>query len=494
MFDAFKPQAKPKELRPHQVKALDMLRSSFGKGNKRTVMQAPTGFGKTVTASEIIQGATAKGKRVMFTVPRISLIDQAVTEFEGQGIDHIGVIQADHPRGDLTAPVQVASVDTLARRSIDWKPDLVIVDECHFTAKSIDKMMSDLDRVHFVGLSATPWAKGMGRFWQDLCIPVTICELIEMGFLSQFTAYAPDIPDMSGVKKTAGEYQEAGSADAMSDKKLIASILETWLDKGGNRPTLAFGVNCAHAQAMQAEFEAAGISTGYCDAFTDRVQMGRLERQFRAGEIKVVWSVRKLTTGVDWPVSCIIDAAPTASEMLHVQKIGRGLRVNEGSEDCLILDHAGNSLRLGLVTDIHHEKLDDSEKGEKQRKPVAEKLPKECANCGALHAGKVCPFCGHERKPQPDVDVEDGELVELTSKTKPPTKEEKQRWYSGLIWLGRQRGYKNGWAANKYRDKFGVWPRSLEVVPVAADAEIMNWVKSRAIAYAKKQEKIKAKR
>lgn len=489
MFDAFKPASQAKELRPHQVKALDMLRSSFGKGNRRTVLQMPTGAGKTVTAAKIMEGSLAKGKKVMFTVPRISLVNQAVGEFEGQGIGHIGVIQADHPRADLTAPVQVASVDTLARRAMSWVPDVVIVDECHFTARVVYQMMLDMPKAHFVGLSATPWAKGMGRHWQDLCISITIGELIDAGYLSRFTAYAPDVPDLSGVKKTAGEYQEAGSAAAMADGKLVASILETWLEKGGNRPTLAFGVNCAHAQAMQAEFEAAGIATGYCDAFTDRVSMGRLERQFRAGEVKVVWSVRKLTTGVDWPVSCIIDAAPTASEMLHVQKIGRGLRVNPGSEDCLILDHAGNSIRLGLVTDICHDTLDTSEKGEQAARVKAEKLPKQCANCGALHAGKVCPFCGHERKPVPGVETEDGELVELTGKNKPPSKEEKQAWYSGLRTIQISKGRSAGWLAHAYRDRFGVWPKGLSEVAGVATTEMWNYVKAKDIRFAKGREK-----
>jgi len=124
-----------------------------------------------------------------------------------------------------------------------------------------------------------------------------------------------------------------------------------------------------------------------------------------------------MITGVDLPVSCIIDAAPTRSEMLHVQKIGRGLRVNPGTEDCIILDHAGNSLRLGLVTDIHHTSLDFSKSGEKsQRKAGADKLPKPCIECEALHSGKTCPSCGNERKPVVGVQTADGELVEITGR------------------------------------------------------------------------------
>lgn len=480
--------AQAKELRPHQVKALDMIRQSLGLGNRRTVLQMPTGSGKTYTAAAMIQGALAKGRSVLFTVPRITLVDQAVREFEGQGIRHIGVIQADHPRRDDLAPVQVASVDTLARRGLPEKPGLAIIDEAHLRSVAVERMAADWPDLHMVGLSATPWAKGMGRLWQDLQIPITMQELVDQGYLSQFVVYAPDVPDLSGVKTLAGDYHEGDAAEAMSEGKLVANVVQTWLERGEGRPTLVFGVNRAHAQTLQAEFERAGVAAGYCDAYTDRAEMQLYANRFRDGEYQVFCSVRKLTTGVDWAVSCIVDAAPTKSEALHVQKIGRGMRVNPGTEDLIVLDHAGNSLRLGLVTDIHHATLDATERGKQEVRAKAEKLPKECANCGALHAGKVCPFCGHERKPVSGVETVDGELIEVTGKVKPATKEEKQRWYSGLLWISAQRGYSSGWAAHKYREKFTVWPRLLDDKAVQPAQDIQNWVKSRQIAFAKKRQ------
>src|SRR3546814_17225460 len=117
-----------------------------------------------------------------------------------------------------------------------------------------------------------------------------------------------------------------------------------------------------------------------------------------SGEIRIACSVRTLTTGIDWPVACIVDAAPTRSEMLHVQKIGRGLRVNPPWEDCIILDHSDNTLRLGMATDIHHGTLDDG-----KPKPAAERerkapLPKECGACGFIKPGseerRVGKECG----------------------------------------------------------------------------------------------------
>lgn len=486
-FESGSDFSKKKELRPHQVKAINLVRNSLGKGFKRIVCQAATGFGKTLTASHIIEGALAKGNRVIFTAPAISLIDQTVEAFEAEGIRDIGVMQASHPRTDPDAKVQVCSVQTLARRDVP-SAALVIVDECHLRAKVIERLMKDRPDVFFIGLSATPWSKGMGLLWQDMVTPCTIMELIDGGYLSKFTAFAPDIPDMSNVPVSKGDYTEAGAAEVMEGSALMASVVDTWLEKGENRPTLLFGVNCAHAAQLYDAFQRAGVAAAYVDAYTDVIERKLIERRFRSGEVKVACSVRTLTTGVDWPVSCIIDAAPTKSKMLHVQKIGRGLRVNKGTEDLLILDHAGNSLRLGLVTDISQTTLDKTKPGEKQKPEGKEKLPKECANCAALHTGLTCPFCGHERKPVAGVETVDGELIELTparTKSEKASKEEKQAFYSKALWMADSRGYKPGWAANKYRERFNVWPRGLEESRTAPDQAFLNWEKSRRIAFAK---------
>ncbi|MCE6961151.1 DEAD/DEAH box helicase [Cereibacter sphaeroides] len=495
MFDLISqsnPAPQPKELRPHQVRAVEMIRASLAKGNRRVVCQGPTGFGKTLTAAKIIDAALAKQKKVIFTAPAISLIDQTVEAFENEGIRDIGVMQANHPRTDRLAKLQVASVQTLARREI---PDaaLILVDECHLGFHVIHRLMDERPDVFFIGLSATPWAKAMGLRWQDLVIPVTIGELIEGGWLSQFVVYAPDVPDLRGLKVQAGDFAEAQLADVMGDAKLVGNVAQTWLAKGEDRPTLCFAVNRAHAAQLQAQFERQGVAAAYVDGETDAVERQRLNRLFREGCIKVICSVRTMITGVDLPVSCIIDAAPTKSEMLHVQKIGRGLRVNPGTEDCLILDPAGNSLRLGLVTDIHHDRLDATEKGAKQeRKPKAEKLPKPCSQCGVLHAGKVCPGCGHERRPVANVEAKDGELVEVTGKKRSPTMAEKQRFWSMALWMDRDRGWRPGRARNLYRDRYGVWPRGLSDVPMFPDQAFFSFEKSRRIAYAKRKAAVRA--
>lgn len=481
----------PRPLRPHQRTAMQLLRESLIAGNKRTVLQMPTGAGKTRTAAEIINGALAKGNRVCFTVPAISLIDQTVEAFEQEGIDWLGVIQANHPRTDYGAPVQIASVQTLAARSLDVNCDVVVVDECHLRFKVISDWIARSPSKVFIGLSATPWARGMADDWQKLVCPVSMQELIDDGFLSPFRVFAPTHPDLSGVKTVAGDYHQEQLGEVMGENRLVADIVETWIKRAERRPTLVFAVDCAHARKIQEQFAAAGIAMGYCDAHVDLIERRVLFDRMAHGEIAGIVNVGTLTTGVDADVRCIVLARPTKSEMLHVQIIGRGLRTAPGKQDCLILDHADNHARLGFVTDIHHpELLTGKDKRPATRKEKGERMPRECPSCGVLKAkGGECPSCGFTPSRQSEIECEEGELIEVKPKKSEATRDAKQLFYSQLLTIAQARGRSPGWVAHAYRDKFKVWPRGLEDVCATPTAEVISWVKAKDIRFAKRRAK-----
>lgn len=370
------------ELWPHQQRTIDMLRASLGAGKRRPLVQVPTGGGKTKIAAAIVDGALRKGKRILFCVPALSLVDQTVAAFGEEAINDIGVIQGDHLLTNWAQPVQVASVQTLMRRKLP-KADVVIIDEAHVSFKFYAKWMHDpaWERIPFIGLSATPWTRGLGKHYDDLIRPTTIQGLIDGGFLSPFRVYAPSHPDLKGVRTVAGDYHEGDLADAMNKDALVADIVETWKQRGEGRPTLCFAVDRAHAKALQRQFNEAGVPAGYVDAHVPPNERAAIQRRFHAGELRVVCNVGCLTTGVDWDVRCIILARPTKSEMLFVQMIGRGLRTKPGKDFCTVLDHSDTHLRLGFVTDIHHERLDDGKKQEAAPREVKETLPKECPSC-----------------------------------------------------------------------------------------------------------------
>lgn len=485
-------------LRPHQGQAIEMLRQSLLRGCNRVVLQAPTGWGKTRVAAEIINSAQAKGKRVVFCVPAISLIDQTLKAFYDDGVLDMGVIQANHVETDWSRPVQVASVQTLRRRRHP-RADLVLIDEVHRWFDHYAKWMADPDwqRVPFIGLSATPWTRGLGKHFQDLIVSGTTRELIDSEFLAPFRVFAPSHPDLSEVKTVAGDYHEGQLAEAMNKQPLVADIVQTWIDRGEGRPTLCFGVDCPHAKHIQQRFMAAGIACGYQDAHTPDDERADIRRRFHNGELKIVSNVGTLTTGVDWDVRCIILARPTKSEMLFVQIIGRGLRTAPGKQDCLILDHSDTHLRLGFVTDIRHDKLDDG-KPKAPAKQRSEPLPKECPKCAYLRPAKVgvCPACGFKPEPKSNVETLDGELTELRGKGKKDAPSGFVRLQGRLIpcadFFGqlkrhaRERGYREGWAANQYRAKTGTWPNYYrDAAEREVCLEVASWIRSRQIAFAK---------
>jgi len=500
----------PKELRPYQEEALQAIRQTVAQKVYRLVCQAPTGSGKTLVAATIVNGAQRKGNRLTFVVPSISLIDQTVEMFYAEGIRDIGVIQADHPMTDWAKPIQVASIQTIRSRGVYPESAVVVIDECHQLHKEHISWLQhpEWQSVPFIGLSATPWTRGLGRYFQSLLIMSTTKELIELGYLSPFRVYAADHPNLTGVKTVAGDYHEGQLSRVMQDAPLVANVVETWRKLWNKDKTLLFAVDCAHAQMLQERFTDAGISCAYQDAHTSSADRADIKRGFHNGTYKVVANIGTLTTGVDWDVRCLQLARPTKSEMLFVQIIGRCLRTAPGKENALILDHTDTTARLGMVTEIHHERLDDGRMKPKPAfnpKALLPALPKPCPSCAFLIpvGCKKCPECGFERKVQSDVFERDGQLVEISvdgrrkGKTSPTmfpyTYEEKRQFYLQLKAYALERAkqgkvYAPGWPKANYRDKFnGEWPAwSWEMLPPAptVGAEVRNFVRSKLMAWA----------
>ena len=461
------------------------------------ILLLPTGGGKTLLAAHAIRSALQKGKRVAFVVPALSLIDQTVAAFEAEGIHAIGVMQASHPRTDRDQPIQVCSIQTIARRK---RPDvdLVLVDEAHQLHKEIFRWMKDCPGIPFIGLSATPWARGLGKYYGDLIIAATTAGLIHDGFLVRPDAYAPSNPDLSNVGDVAGEFHQGQLGDAMDRPQITGDIVETWFQLGESRPTLCYCVNRRHAQHVSERFIEAGVAAEYMDGETPREEREETFDRFRSGETKIICNVGVLTTGIDLPnASCVIDAKPTKSKMLFVQTVGRGLRPAPGKANLIILDHAGNHLRLGLVTDIGQEHLDDGRERQSSTKTRERSapLPHTCRHCKAVipHKAKQCPACGEPVLATTRVRTADGTLVELGSLRSgaiEPTIAEQAEFFGELKWVATVRGYAQGWAAHKFKERFGFWPNNPRIraaSPREPFLKTTNWLRSRSIAFAKRR-------
>lgn len=470
-----------------QESAVQNLRISLA-SHSRSMLQAPTGFGKSVLISAVSTLAVSRNKRVNICVPSISLIDQLVDSLKVDGLKHVGVIQSNHELTDPSAPVQVCSTQSLMRRRIP-DADLVIIDEAHRWFDFYGQWMSDWNRVPFIGMSATPWTKGLGNWYQDLVIAATTGDLIGSGHLSPFRVFAPTTPDLSRCRTVADDYHRGDLSKAM--RPIVGDVVRYWLEHGENRPTLCFAVDRAHARDLLTKFREAMIPADYVDAFTPREVRAQIGARLNSGELSVVVNVGCLTTGVDWDVRCIILARPTKSEILLVQIIGRGLRTAKGKDDCLVFDHTGTHEALGTVLDIHHTRLSTAKHPlTKSVKPEAK--PTVCPECKALKEARarLCPVCGFVPARVSNVVEIEGQLDEITPKKlnrKTPAIDKRQ-FYAELLGYAKRRQFRPGWADNKYREKFGVWPNAFkDTEPETPTPVTLNWIRSRNIAWAKRR-------
>jgi len=509
------------DLRPHQVKAIDMLVAAFRAGKRRPIIQAPCGFGKTLCAARIVIGARAKGNRVVFCVPSLSLIQQTFDRFVENGIDpgDMGIIQANHAWTRPHAGIQIASVQTLQRREFPLT-DIVICDEVHLVYDVICRWQDEQPDKLFIGLSATPFSRGLAQRWDCLLKPTSMADMIAQGWLSKFKVFAPSHPDLSGVKTVAGDYQEDQLGEAMSKPKLVADVVETWCARAEGRPTIVFAVNRAHARLIHDQFEKSLVPVAYIDANTEREEREAIGRRLANREIQVVVNIGTLIVGVDWDVRCISFARPTKSEMLYIQAIGRGLRPvypkgfdpqsctdEERAAACesekgslLLLDHSDTTMRLGMVDEIDHDELLGGKKPKSESEPEEKHigLPHECEDCGCLVPPKAteCPNCGHVNRRRVNVEQLPGQLEEFQrggKRVKAPSVKDaliamgKAEVWAQIKGMSEQYNWSKGRRSHVYRDIFGVWPGyAIEDLPAKLpSSELLGWERSKRIAYAR---------
>jgi DNA repair protein RadD len=477
-------------LRPYQLESLERLRDNIRNGVRRQVLQLATGGGKTKVAAALAQLATEKSKRVWFMADRIELVDQASARFDAEQIPH-GVIQGNHFRWRPQDLVQVCTIQTVLNRSELPTPDLLIVDECHAGGKRLNDWIVTQDCV-VIGLSATPWAKGMGKIYQKLVVGATTRQLIDLGFLVDIEAWSTSAPDLTGVRVVAGEWEDKGLAKACDQPKLVGDIVSTWIEKGENRQTIAFAVDVAHSKHIVEQFRQSGVNAAHVDGYENADERRKTIQLFRQGQLKVICNVGILDKGFDVPeASCLIMARPIRSSlMLHIQQIGRVLRIADGKHNAIVLDHAGNLVRHGFPTDPLPEELDDGKKKpESERAPQDGEppMPKVCPSCKSVKPKGVlaCPKCGFEPARPNEIFHEAGELKKVERKPK-LTSMEKGDLFAQIKYVQQERKKSDGWASHKFRDITGVWPNNYkDVEPKPASDDVRNKIRSLDIAFAK---------
>lgn len=496
-------------LRDYQTAAVNNLRASLARGNRSPLLTAPTGSGKTIIARALVEGANAKGKRVLFLAPRRELIFQTCEKLESAGIPY-GVLMAGQvPRP--WEPVQVACVPTLTTRCLRNKTqplpkaDLLIVDEAHWSiAQQTRALLDAYPEAVKVGLTATPAradGRGLGAMYDDLVLGPSVAELTAQGHLVPVRYFAPTKPDLAKVKIVRGDYDQTQLGHRMDDPKLVGDIVANWARIAPTRKTVVFAVNVSHSMHLRDRFLELGVNAEHLDGATPKEQRAAMLQRLRSGETQVLCNCEVLTYGWDEPsISCAVLARPTKSLARYFQMVGRVLRPSEGKADCIAIDHSGAVDEIGFVDEPIQWSLSDRDNVNERHAKAKAKQPGKitCGECATVFSARgTCPNCGtevprHFAKP---IEVIHAELAELERDKRRTNREwaphEKRTFYGELLGVQHERGYRHGWAANQYRERLGVWPNAYKDTPALQPSlETRSWVQSRLIRYAKSKTKV----
>lgn len=488
-------------LRPHQLATLNKLREGFMAGHRAQILYAPCGAGKTEIAVSMMDGSAKKHKRSAMLIDLKLLCAQTSARLQKYDIDH-GIIQPDSPRWRPEQPIQVCMVQTLEARGAFPAVDLLVVDEAHTLRASVTEFVKNNPSVKVVGLSGSPFTKGLAATYSNVVSAVTVNELVASGYLIAPRVFISKQIDMVGAKKVAGEWSDKETS--ARGIKITGDVVAEWVNKttqvfGGPKKTIVFCAGVAHGADLVQKFAEAGfnfVSVSYRD--DDDYKRQVLEDFARPDtEIHGLIATDLLTKGFDVADVCVgISARPfSKSFSAHVQQLGRIMRPHAQKDAAIWLDHSGNYLRFrdqwdslcatGVLA------LDDGAEKTKPEPTDTEKEAAKCPACGQLwgQADDVCPHCGHVRTRRNDVITVAGEMAELGApkKAEKHSAEYKQLFYAQLLGYARTKGYSAGWAYHKYKEKFTVGPSMAKPEPLTPGREVLDFVISRNIAWAKRK-------
>lgn len=415
-------------LRDYQLDAVEALREGIRRGDKRQVLVAPTGAGKTVIASHLLREADRKGSYALFLVDRVALVNQTSDTLEDYGIRH-GIVQGINDRWAPRENVQVCSIQTLARRSLPRRPSLIIYDECHCAYQSSLEYIAAHPEAVAIGLTATPFTPGMGNHWSGMVNVTTTRKLIDTGFLIEPKIYIARSPEDAELGLNSfGEFSDRSAATA--GIRIVGDVVQEWIDKtrehfGGPVKTIVFSPSVDHGRELCAAFAAAGFNFQQI-SYLDRSDEERAEKiaEFRRPDsvIHGLVSCGVLTKGFDVPdVQCGISCKPYRKSLSsHLQEIGRIMRPIIGGEKRAIwLDHSGNIERFAVdMFDVWDNGAGDLSQAEKRdstprKREEAQRDKPICPECSGALRGNTCVCCGWEKPARSGIVAVEGIMQEF---------------------------------------------------------------------------------
>jgi superfamily II DNA or RNA helicase len=403
------------KLRPYQREAIDAVFRAWASGMTRPAIVLPTGAGKTVvfsalierwqqrTAHESLGALHAVVGRVMVLVHRDELADQAIAKIRHANPDlRVGKVKAE--ANDLDADVMVCSVQTLAvarrlRELKDWsqpnfgRVGLIITDECHHAAApSYARVYRAFPDALHLGVTATMArgdGVGLGNVWEDVVYSRSILNLISQGHLVDVRATSVEVDgfDLQSVKTSRGDYQARDLGAAMEESGAQHVIAKAYQEHASDRQGIVFTPTVATAEQTAEALTGTGITSTAISGETPREERLRIFEDFRLGRTQVLVNCMVLTEGFDAPwASCAVIARPTRSQPLYVQMVGRVLRPwpDGGKKDALVLNLGGAGGKLSTLVDLEPGTVTSLQEGESLTEAVERE---ERDGLGRIQAG-----------------------------------------------------------------------------------------------------------
>jgi superfamily II DNA or RNA helicase len=419
------------------------------------------------------------------------------------GLSAHGVIQASHWRFNPDLPFQIASAQTLARRS--WPEfDVIVQDEAHTQLKVCTEHYKTTT-ANVIGLSATPFSAGLGLIYTNLINAATMHDLTQSGVLVPMRVLSCTQTNMNGAATAGGEWTDSAAQER--GMEIVGDVVMEWHKYAEGKKTIVFGATIAHCEEICRQFNESGVMAGvFCSDTTPE------ERAYLIGEYKkhdsmlrVLVSVEALAKGFDVPdVEVVVDCRPLRKSLsTAIQMWGRGLRSSPdtGKKELTLLDHSGNIIRFkDDFEDIFFNGLGELDNGEKLDKAIRrddedENEAKGCPRCGHMPFSKRCMSCGFEIVKPSLVESAAGEMQEVMIGKKKMA-DDTMHLYEQLCTYARGNSSPDkqaGRAAHLYKDMTGNYPpRSFSFeraknVPITSN--VINKIRSLKIAFIKGKNK-----
>lgn len=430
-------------LRPYQQRLKHEVLTAWSGGSRYVLVVAPTGSGKTVAFADLLseyKGASCAIAHRQELVSQISLALARVGVRHGlmapqpviREIVSLHMSEVGRSYYDPGSPRRVAGVDTLIRMPVDepWfrQVGLWIMDEAHHVLKANKwgRAVSMFPNAHGAGFTATPCradGKGLGDHndgvFHTMVLGPPLRQLIDEEYLSDYRLIAPpnrvqlkDVPISAG-----GDYSPVPLVQAVRKARIVGDVVQQYLKHASGKLGVTFAVSVEDAGEIAQAYRDAGVPAEVVSAETPIMLRAQIIRRFRARQVLQLVNVDLFGEGFDLPaIEVVTMARPTQSEGLYKQQFGRALRVMEGKDCAIVIDHVENYLRHGLPDRYRNWSLDRRGGG---RNAAPDAIPlRNCLECFNVYerVRRCCPYCGHY--PQPagrslPAQV-DGDLFELS--------------------------------------------------------------------------------